>query len=77
MNKAVLLAAGRGTRMRELTAELPKPMLQVRGNRSCNQTVERSRASSIKERRFEIADHQNGGCKPPLLEASSPFKTGS
>ncbi|HEX8489828.1 MAG TPA: sugar phosphate nucleotidyltransferase [Chthoniobacterales bacterium] len=31
MNKAVLLAAGRGTRMRELTASLPKPMLQVRG----------------------------------------------
>jgi dTDP-glucose pyrophosphorylase len=31
INKAVLLAAGRGTRMRELTQELPKPMLQVRG----------------------------------------------
>jgi len=31
MNKAVLLAAGRGTRMRELTKELPKPMLPVRG----------------------------------------------
>jgi dTDP-glucose pyrophosphorylase len=31
MNKAVLLAAGRGTRMRELTQELPKPMLPVRG----------------------------------------------
>lgn len=31
MNKAVLLAAGRGTRMRELTQELPKPMLAVRG----------------------------------------------
>lgn len=31
ITKAVLLAAGRGTRMRELTAELPKPMLPVRG----------------------------------------------
>ena len=29
--KAVLLAAGRGTRMRELTNELPKPMIEVRG----------------------------------------------
>ena len=31
ITKAVLLAAGRGTRMREMTAELPKPMLRVRG----------------------------------------------
>lgn len=31
IDKAVVLAAGRGTRMRELTAELPKPMIEVRG----------------------------------------------
>jgi dTDP-glucose pyrophosphorylase len=29
--KAVILAAGKGTRMKELTNELPKPMLRVRG----------------------------------------------
>ncbi len=31
VDRAVLLAAGKGTRMRELTAELPKPMIPVRG----------------------------------------------
>lgn len=31
VTKAVLLAAGKGTRMKELTNELPKPMLEVRG----------------------------------------------
>jgi dTDP-glucose pyrophosphorylase len=31
IDRAVVLAAGRGTRMRELTAELPKPMIDVRG----------------------------------------------
>jgi dTDP-glucose pyrophosphorylase len=31
VHKAVLLAAGRGTRMRELTNDLPKPMIEVRG----------------------------------------------
>ena len=29
--KAVILAAGKGSRMKELTQELPKPMLQVQG----------------------------------------------
>ena len=31
IQKAIILAAGKGTRMKELTAEMPKPMLAVNG----------------------------------------------
>ena len=40
IDKAVLLAAGRGTRMRELTAHLPKPMIEVRGKPVLQHIVE-------------------------------------
>lgn len=40
IDKAVILAAGRGTRMREMTAELPKPMLEVRGKPVLQHIVE-------------------------------------
>jgi len=47
INKAVLLAAGRGTRMRDLTAELPKPMLEVQGKPVLQHIVEGLRDTGL------------------------------
>ena len=47
--KAVLLAAGRGTRMRELTSDLPKPMLRVQGKPILQHIVEGLRGAGVTE----------------------------
>ncbi len=47
VKKAVLLAAGRGTRMRELTDELPKPMIGVRGKPILQHIVEGLRGTGV------------------------------
>jgi dTDP-glucose pyrophosphorylase len=47
ITKAVLLAAGRGTRMRDLTQELPKPMLQVQGKPVLQHIVEGLRDTGL------------------------------
>jgi UDP-N-acetylglucosamine diphosphorylase / glucose-1-phosphate thymidylyltransferase / UDP-N-acetylgalactosamine diphosphorylase / glucosamine-1-phosphate N-acetyltransferase / galactosamine-1-phosphate N-acetyltransferase len=52
IDKAVVLAAGRGTRMRELTADLPKPMIEVRGKPVLQHIVEGLRDAGV--RRFVI-----------------------
>jgi dTDP-glucose pyrophosphorylase len=52
IDKAVLLAAGRGTRMRELTQDLPKPMIEVRGKPVLQHIVEGLRVAGV--RRFLI-----------------------
>jgi len=49
INKAVVLAAGRGTRMRELTAEVPKPMIEVRGKPVLQHIVEGLRDAGMPE----------------------------
>ena len=49
IDKAVILAAGRGTRMRELTADLPKPMIAVRGKPVLQHIVEGLRDAGIRE----------------------------
>lgn len=47
VRQAVLLAAGRGTRMRELTADLPKPMIPVQGRPILQHIVEGLRAAGV------------------------------
>ena len=47
IDKAVLLAAGRGTRMRELTADVPKPMIEVRGKPVLQHIVEGLRDAGV------------------------------
>jgi len=47
--KAVILAAGKGTRMRELTNELPKPMLHVQGKPILEHIVAGIVAAGIRE----------------------------
>ena len=47
ITKAVLLAAGRGTRMRDLTDELPKPMIAVRGKPILQHIIEGLRAAGV------------------------------
>lgn len=45
---AVVLAAGRGTRMRDLTADLPKPMIKVRGKPVLQYIVEGLRGAGVR-----------------------------
>jgi UDP-N-acetylglucosamine diphosphorylase / glucose-1-phosphate thymidylyltransferase / UDP-N-acetylgalactosamine diphosphorylase / glucosamine-1-phosphate N-acetyltransferase / galactosamine-1-phosphate N-acetyltransferase len=52
IDQAVLLAAGRGTRMRDLTNDLPKPMIEVRGKPVLQYIVEGLR--DVGARRFLI-----------------------
>ncbi len=47
--KAVILAAGKGTRMKELTKELPKPMLEVEGKPILQHIVEGIAAAGVVE----------------------------
>ena len=47
--KAVILAAGKGTRMRELTQAIPKPMLKVQGKPILEHIVEGIAAAGICE----------------------------
>jgi dTDP-glucose pyrophosphorylase len=47
--KAVILAAGKGTRMKELTNELPKPMLRIQGKPILEHILEGLLGAGIRE----------------------------
>ena len=49
INKAVILAAGRGKRMGDLTSDLPKPMLPVNGKPLLEHILERLGAAGFEE----------------------------
>ena len=49
VKKAVLLAAGKGTRMKDLTNDLPKPMLEVQGKPILLHIVEGLKAAGVSE----------------------------
>jgi UDP-N-acetylglucosamine diphosphorylase / glucose-1-phosphate thymidylyltransferase / UDP-N-acetylgalactosamine diphosphorylase / glucosamine-1-phosphate N-acetyltransferase / galactosamine-1-phosphate N-acetyltransferase len=48
IDSAVVLAAGRGTRMRELTNDVPKPMIEVRGKPVLQHIVEGLRDAGVR-----------------------------
>src|SRR5690349_24256619 len=47
--KAVILAAGKGTRMKELTNEVPKPMLKVQGKPILEHIIQGIAAAGIRD----------------------------
>jgi dTDP-glucose pyrophosphorylase len=57
IDKAVLLAAGRGTRMRELTTDLPKPMIEVRGKPILQHIVEGLREAGVRDLLIIVGYH--------------------
>jgi len=49
VTKAVVLAAGRGTRMRELTRSMPKPMVEICGKPVLSYIVEGLRDAGVRK----------------------------
>jgi NDP-sugar pyrophosphorylase family protein len=74
IERAVVLAAGRGTRMGEITARIPKPMLPVGGRPMLEHVLERLAAAGAREfllvvgYRREIVERHfaHGPCRSPF-----------
>jgi UDP-N-acetylglucosamine diphosphorylase / glucose-1-phosphate thymidylyltransferase / UDP-N-acetylgalactosamine diphosphorylase / glucosamine-1-phosphate N-acetyltransferase / galactosamine-1-phosphate N-acetyltransferase len=68
VTKAVILAAGRGTRMRELTLSMPKPMVEVSGKPVLSYILEGLRDAGVQKmlivigyRKEVVVDHFRDG----------------
>ncbi len=57
ISKAVILAAGKGTRMGNITAELPKPMLLVHGKPLLEHVLEGLAAAGVREFAVVVGYH--------------------
>lgn len=85
IRRAVVLAAGRGTRMGEATAELPKPMLAVRGRPMLEHVLENLASAGVERfllvvgyRREVIERHFRGWRLPvEFVVQEVPNGTGS
>src|ERR1700732_193368 len=68
VTKAVVLAAGRGTRMREMTLSMPKPMVEVSGKPVLSYILEGLRDAGVRKillvigfRKEVVVDHFRDG----------------
>ena len=57
IDRALILAAGRGTRMRELTNDVPKPMIKVRGKPVLQHIIEGLRDAGIRDLLIVVGYH--------------------
>jgi NDP-sugar pyrophosphorylase family protein len=67
----VIMAGGMGTRLRPLTENCPKPMLEVRGKPMLEHIVERAKADGF--RRFVIAIHYLGSVIEEYFERGTKW----
>ncbi|MDF1657119.1 MAG: sugar phosphate nucleotidyltransferase [Verrucomicrobiales bacterium] len=79
LKKAVILAAGRGTRMKELTDDIPKPMMKIKGTPILESIVTGLVSNGVSDvlivvgyRKEVIIDHfgtgEKFGCKVSYIE---------
>ena len=61
IEKAVVLAAGRGTRMREVTPGHPKPMIEGGGETGLEHNVEGLRDAGVSDLLFLVGYRADGG----------------